>query len=157
MGKWRRIMPLSDKELLITMIDKQDEKNRTPDNEGGFLKFAIKVIFFLGLFGVLGATIGPIFGTIIWAIILLIYAAISFSGSSSKYDNKNFTSPKDKQYRCKECGYSFRGLVEKCPNCGITFNLNKPESEKEHVCLGCGFVFKGKLERCPKCGKRLLY
>lgn len=77
-------MPLSEKELLITMIDKEDEKNRAPDNEGGFLKFAIKVIFFIVLFGVLCASIGVILGTILWVIILLIYVAISFRGSSKK-------------------------------------------------------------------------
>lgn len=78
-------------------------------------------------------------------------------GGHQKNDNTHVNASKDKKYRCKKCGYSFKGLVEKCPNCGITFNLNKPESEMEHVCLDCEFIFKGRLDRCPKCGKKLEY
>ena len=75
-------MPLDEKELLITMINKQDEKNRPPSNDDGLLKFSIKATIFMVLFGVLGATIGPIFGTVLWLIILMIYAAIWFMRSS---------------------------------------------------------------------------
>ena len=152
-------MPLDDKELLITMINKQNDKNRPSNSDEGLLKFGLKFLIFLDLFGILGVTLGPIFGTIVWIILLAIYAIISLSGSSSNSNNKKHfnSSTKDKKYRCAECGHSFTGLVDKCPNCGVTFNLNEPENEKEHICRNCGFRFKGRLEKCPKCGKKMLY
>ena len=150
-------MPLDEKELLITLINKQDEENRPSSNDDGFLKFTLKLFIFFALFGILVGTLG-VLGLTVWIILLAIYAIISLSGSSSNSNNKkHFTSSKDKKYRCAECGHSFTGLVDKCPYCGVTFNLNEPESEKEHICRNCGFRFKGRLEKCPKCGKKLLY
>lgn len=131
-------MPLDEKELLITLINKQDEKNRPPSNDDGFLKFAIKIIIFIALFGMLGVTIGPIFGTILWVIILIIYAAISFSGSSSKNtrysppknikkDEKiNYNNNEDEDLpwglkRCPKCNTALKKKIKICPSCNYKF------------------------------------
>jgi hypothetical protein len=55
----------------------------------------------------------------------------------------------DFEFECPECGTKLHGNVEKCPKCGVEFEI---EEVLEAECPECGKIVSVDAAECPACG-----
>lgn len=53
------------------------------------------------------------------------------------------------EFDCPECGHHIKGIVSKCPKCGVEFVI---EDAEEIECPNCNAVIPSSSTSCPKCG-----
>ncbi|MDD1747043.1 MAG: zinc ribbon domain-containing protein, partial [Methanomassiliicoccales archaeon] len=53
------------------------------------------------------------------------------------------------EFDCPECGQHIKGVVSKCPKCGVEFVIEEAE---EIECPNCNTIIPSSSTSCPKCG-----